>query len=162
KHEPAAAIPLLEEIIEKHPKQPVFSPAVELLLETWQRDPRVNTDLAYLDSILRRLGELSGPMQQAEKADLLPAFTLSLSRKRAELLDQHNQPLEAAKLFQSLAETYPADASAGDLWNNAAYAFRRAGAVDQALKVILAVSEKKPTYARLPTLYFKGAVWLYE
>jgi hypothetical protein len=162
KHEPASAIPLLEELIQKYPKHPAFASAISLLLDAWRQDPRINTDIGYLDSVLRRLDELSPSIEQAEKPDALPEFKLALSRKKADLLQQQNQPLQAARLYQSLAETYSANPSVGDLWNNAVYAFRRAGLVNEALTAIRALNDKKPAYPRLPKLYYQGALWLYE
>ena len=162
RHEPALAIPLLEELIQKNPQHPAFTEAVALLLECFRQDPRINSDLGYLDTVVQRLKGLSTTLPKGAASDSLPGFKLTLLRKKAELLQSSNQALAAAKLFQSLAQEYASDPSAGDLWNNAAHAFHRAGLLDDALAAIRALSDKLPNYPRVPNLYYQGGLWLYD
>lgn len=162
RHEQAAAIPLLEELIQKHPQHPAFTAAVTLLLDCFRQDPRINSDLGYVDTVVKRLKGLSATLPPGAASDSLPGFRLTLLRKKAELLQSSNQTLAAAKLFQSLAQEYAADPSAGDLWNNAAYAFHRSGFLDDALAAIRALNDKLPAYPRMPHLYYQGGLWLYN
>lgn len=162
RHEPALAAPLLEELLQKHAQHPAAPAAVALLLDCFRQDPRINADIGYLDTVVQRLKGLSATLPPGEASDSLPGFRLTLLRKKAELLQSSSQPLAAAKLFQSLAQEYATDPSAGDLWNNAAYAFHRAGLLDDALAAIRSVSDKLPAYARVPGLYHQGGLWLYD